>query len=601
MAQTSNKGFVNTLRNIFGIGVTRNKQLDKDQFAIANKDYERGSKQPKVFNNLPDEIQKLYKLWLDDTYENSNTLKNRMSRYSSLEYAYYNSSLISLTTDLYADETLQTESQREVLNIDAKDKKVQKYIKELFDKIGVNSQLIRSLAWNITLYGDAFCIVSANKEEGYTELVPIDVYTVKDRFEFKASEVRKKMNKAKKFNSYVKSDSRLTALSKLLDKELTNYADYFRSYLFGFDLGNDLYLPPWNILHFKSFTTQSEFWPFGRSALINSLAPFRQLQAGKNLMALTRATNFPVKYFKVKTGESVDPASQWEVVQEAKEEYHNLGNEQTGAEEFAANSSVWLPENLIDFEQIENRTDLDKIADIEMLRDDLIMGTKVPKGYLVVDKSSFGTSGQSLLRQHKPFARAVYQIQTAILEQFTQLVRLHFAMTGDYSYDTDFEISMNFPMVEEARDRIQTKNDTLRLAKDTADNLGQALGLDRGEALPPDVVKQIFGKLSFLSDEDIHEWVKATMDQKEQGVEENSEQGMLAYTKDTDRARKLVEKYTDNEFDEIVRESYYQARKGLKEGVLANKHFYTSENMSSFDKKLLDIISKNRKSGELKG
>jgi hypothetical protein len=355
-------------------------------------------------------------------------------------------------------------------------------------------------------------------------------------------------------------------------------------------------VPPWNVLHFRAFTTQSEFWPFGRPILINSLAPFRQLQAGKNLMAIARATNFPLRHFKVKTGEYADPSTRWEVVQDAIEEYNNLGSEQSGSDEFAANSSIWTPEEMVDMEQYENRIDLDKIADIEMLRDDLIMGTRVPKGYLIVDKSSFGTSGQSLLRQHKPFARAVYQLQTAILEQLTQLVRLQFAMTGDYDYDTDFELSMNYPMVEESRDRIQTKNDTLRLASDTVDNLGQALGLDRDEALPPEVVKQIFSKLSFLDDEDVEEWVNTTKEMQDQAAEEDEGGGGMfaSYTPSQKRIKEKLKDYNKNEFEQLVNQSYFQARKDLKEGVLANSHYYTSGNINNYERKILEVIKRDR-------
>lgn len=587
MAKTQ-KGIVNTLRNIFGIGIAKQKNFDKKISVPANKDVNRREKSP-LSLKLPDEIQKLYQLWISDTYENSDTLKNRFDRYSALEYAYYNNSLISLTVDLYADETVQTDSQKEILKVDAKDKKVRKYILEFFDKLNINAPLIRNIAWNIVLYGDAFCVLSSTPEEGFTEIVPIDVYNVKDRFEFKAIDVQKKQSKSKKFQTFIKHDTRLNALSNLAEQDNANYADFFRPYLFGFDLGGKLYLPPWNVMHFRSFTTQSEFWPFGRPVLINSLAPFRQLQAAKNLMALLRATKFPTKHFEVKTGDTVDPSTQWEVVQEAMEEYNNLGKEQTGAEEFAGNSILWTPENLIKYNQFENRTDLDQIGDIEMLRDDLIMGTAVPKGYLIVDRSSFGTSGQSLLRQHKPFARKVYQIQTAILEQLTQLVRLQFAITGDFDYDTDFEISMHFPMVEESRDRVQTKNDSLRLAKDVADNLGQALGLDRGEALPPNVVKQIFSKLSFLSDEDIDEWVKATTDMQNQ---EESSTTNITYK---NRIIEQLKKYSEAEFKGLVDEAYYQSRKDLREGVLANSHYYTSQNMNPYEKKLLHIMAKNRK------
>jgi len=590
----SQKGFLNSLRNIFGIASQTYKNSDVTIPVPGEKKPDRKEKSPLAIK-LPDELQKLYTMYLADTYENSETLKNRLERYAALEYAYYNNSIISMTVELYADEVVQDDSQKEIIKVDAKDRKVRKYIVEFFEKIGLNSSILRNIAWGLALYGDDFIVAPSNREEGYTELVPIDVYDVKERFEFKASQMSKQ-NKKKKFSTFLQSDSRLVALSKILqseDVEMT--AQAFKSYLFGFDLGAKLYLPPWNLLHFRSFTTQSEFWPFGRPLLINSLAPFRQLQAAKNLMALARATSFPIRHYEVETGDEVDAVSQWEKVQEAIEEFNNLGNDPSGKEEFAANSSIWTPSGLISVDQIESRMNLDDIADIELLRDDLIMGTRVPKGYLVVDRSSFGTSGQSLLRQHKPFARAVYRLQSAILEELTQLVRNQFAMTGAFDYDEDFELSMNYPMVEESRDRTQTKNDTLRLAKDTIDNLGQALGLDRGEALPPDVVKKIFSKLSFLNSEDIDEWVGAVIKARESGGEEEEEtSGSLWAQTKKNKTNKILESYNEEEFHDLITEALFQAKKSLKEGVLANNHFYCSSNMSRQQRELLQVISKDR-------
>ena len=59
-----------------------------------------------------------------------------------------------------------------------------------------------------------------------------------------------------------------------------------------------MYLPPWNVPHFRRFSTKSEFYPFGRPLFINCIAPFRQLQASKNLMALARAAKFPKEHFE---------------------------------------------------------------------------------------------------------------------------------------------------------------------------------------------------------------------------------------------------------------------------------------------------------------
>ena len=64
------------------------------------------------------------------------------------------------------------------------------------------------------------------------------------------------------------------------------------------------------------------------------------------------------------------------------------------------------------------------------------------------------------------------------------------------SYE-EFELALPFPVIEESQDRVRMKNDTLRLANDIITNLQNALGLDRGESIPSEVVKDIFGKISF--------------------------------------------------------------------------------------------------------
>ncbi len=587
---------INRLRKIFGIADVKSDDITNQNKVHPGIVDPKTGKLKKV--KFPDDISKLYDFWLKDNFESASSLKNRTERYSALSYAYYNNTIFSKAVNLYADETVQSDVENDVLTVEAKNKKVKTYIEDFLQKVGIHdSQRLHSIAFNLVLYGDSFWVNSTNlsKGEGFTDVTPINVEDIADRIEFNASNMAKEQRKNNKFMTYVKKDNRLGVIYKMLQntKDNQDYSQFFKSYLFGYWLTDKIYLPPWNVSHFRIFTTINEFAPFGRPIMINCLAPWRQLQAGKNLMALARANNFPIKKFEVTVDENMDQSDMWEIVDEVRSEWHNLGYSETDKEQFAMGGEVWLPRDLINVDIMESRIDLDAIADIEMLRDDLIMGTDIPKGYLIVDRSSFGTSGQALLRQHKPFARSIYKIQTAMLEQIAQIIRLQFAITGDFDYEEPFELNMPFPEIEESSDRIRIKNDTLRLAKDVLDNLGDAIGLERGEALPPDVVKDIFSQISFLNDDDIMKWIDNTVAMKQQEPEEPENGGGMFGNKKWVGRNKIYERLNR----EVIQECWYKARRNTKiyECISNDKHHYSSYKISPENRFELKLVSNEPK------
>jgi len=535
-----------------------------------------------------DENLKLLKYWLEDTYDNAETLKNRFDRYRSLEFAYYNSSIFSKAVNLFPDETMQQDVQADTLLVDSPNKKVVKYINELFEILDISENKLRDIAFSLALYGDKFWIMPTEEDTGYIESIPVDVYSIQDRLEFNAADEAKKRARKRSYGDYVNKNNRLQMLDALLSNSNNDISKYFQTYLFGYQLEKDVFLPPWNVMHFRMFNTQSEFAPFGRSIMINALAPFRQLQSSKNLMALARATGFPIKVFSVEVDESMDPASKWEAVNLAREQFSNLGVDATGKEQFTMDSEVWVPSGLISFDSVESRVNLDQIADVEMLRDDLIMATDIPKGYLIVDRGAFGTSSQALLAQHKPFARKVYHIQSAMLKEITQMVRLHFLMSGAFDPETPFTLSMAFPSTEESSDRLRIKSDTLRLAKDVLDNIGSAVGLERGESLPIEMVQQVFTSLSFLDGEDIDNWVQMITDDKA------SDESQLNESK-----RKHIREVLN---PQLIKESYFISVKNLhfQEGIIGQKHLYSSHNIDPYQQICLDLFS-SPDNKELKG
>jgi hypothetical protein len=108
------------------------------------------------------------------------------------------------------------------------------------------------------------------------------------------------------------------------------------------------------------------------------------------------------------------------------------------------------------------------------------------------------------------------------------------------------------------------KNDTLRLANDVLDNIKNALGM-RNDDPPPELVRKVFSKFSFLSDEDVDMIVKDLSKGKESN--ENT------FNEDF---RNLKE--------EVIFEAYSLSMKKerFKEGLRYGQH-YVASNSQNFN------------------
>jgi len=574
-------GLNSKLKQFFGIAT---KKSDKGDVILAPA-VDNGKGGVKSLN-FPTALKSLYDLWLADTMDSAQTLRNRKNRIKDLDFCYYNSAIFSSAIELYADETVQADSQSEVLKVFAKDKKVEKYIIDFFKKIGINQNILRDTANNLALYGDSFWVNSFDTKLGITEITPVDINTVESRIEFNAIDYKKKL----KDRSVASMINKNTILKDLVDsfeeEDNLKITQFYKSYLFGFVMAGNMVLPPWAVTHFRRYSTKSEFYPFGKPVLINAIAPFRQLQSAKNLMTLARANNFPLRIFNVKTHEDMTEMDIWEAVNDAREKFNNIGESVSEKEKFAMKDEIWLAEDLISVDSIDPKLDLDDIADIELLEDNLVIATAIPKGYLITDSGSWGDSGTALLQQNKMFGRKVYTIQSSILEKLVNLVKLQFLITGEFDPDVEFEISMNFPVEEQNADKVDANSDSLSLANDVLDAIGEAMGLDRDEAMPVEIVKQVFSKLSFLSSTDIDNWIKAIEKERAKADIEESVK------------KKINEKVRTRLNDTVIRESYFAVKeeRQMTNGVSGGRHFVSSGNVSDIsDRHTRDLIQANNK------
>lgn len=537
-----------------------------------------GRKDPKTgkvsgFKALPPQIQKIWAWWFQENYTDRQTAAMRWARYNELDFMARNDSIVAPALNLYADEIVQADSPNGVLTVNARNAKTANTLTEILRSWGMNQEKLRVIAYDMMKYGDAFTVKGISPRLGITSQTVLDPNDVADRMEFSATRFD-----IQKYAGGQDAISRSAKLKKIGDflkgtsMDMTEVSEFFQSYLFGFTMRNGLILPPWMVSHFRIQTTQKEIWPFGNSDFSYSLSTFRQLVASKNLQAVARVLSMPMELYKVKTNEEMTPDELWELVQDVKTEMDNAGRTSSVRDDMGLSNRLFAPMDLLEIDIKDRSHDLDKIADIEYLRDDLIMSTLIPKGYLIVDKASFGTSGASLLQQYKPFGRRVFGRQSIIMKELAQDLRIHCAITGQLEgLDTEFELEMNFPQIEESRDRIQQKGDTFRLAKDVYDGLKDITGAD---SLDPETTKQIFSNLSFLSPKEVDSWIDETLRFKTEidaKAGSDSKQDAMDESRRRTRNRNMLT-------EEVVQTVYFDAKKnrGLGEGTSRGKHFVAS-------------------------
>lgn len=592
MAQ-NNKTIIKRLQRFFGIKTATPKGAHQPRPVPARTSSD-GKRHDAI--DLPSDVQKFYDYWLTN-YDNYESLKHRFERYRDLEFCVLNSGIVGFAHELYTDETITPDENGDIIQVNAKNKKVEKYIREFLNRLGIARKNLRSLSDDIALYADGFWALGIDDEVGISEITPLSVYQITDRLEFNATRVESELNRNQAgLTSAANQDARVKAMVHAIQDgaKYKNYNEWYKSYLFGFKMDSGRIIPPWNLIHFRRYDSKSEFAPFGKPLFLKSIARFRQLKAMENLIAMLRAAKMPREVYNVQLDENLPETERWDKLNEAREEYYSFGDLDTGNEnEMDIGSPIWTASGLIDFSVKEARVNIDSLGDFDQIKDDLALTTGVPQGYYNPSKSFSGSSGQSLLQQYKPFGRKIYHNQSAILEGLVHLVKLQFAITNDFPVDEEFELTMSFPITEETRDQISNKNDTLRLAKDVIDNIGQAVGIDRDGTLPREVIKDIFSRLTFISDEEIEKWIDAIPEEKEE--EENPEEGSGDFMFNSSRKRKAIQEWRKRIHklpEGTIRAAYFKAKseRGLTEGVSDMRHYLTSHTVDPVHSRVYEYL-----------
>lgn len=479
--------------------------------------------------HLSENVEKYFDAYMQETTLSYNDIQDRQQRLNELSFFYYNDDFGYRVVELCAAEATQLDVQNRILTVDSPNAAFSSKCYELFARWGINQQRLQQVCHDLELYGESFWLHKIGLG-GIEGIKPIKVNSVMERLEFNPVRMAEYLSQK---NGYLSANkNRKEKIEKLVDTILgkktmdldENLADSYDAKLLGYELYDGIILPPWEMTHFRYNSENSEFYPYGRPPLLGCLSPFKLTFSAMMLQGLARQMSFPVTIYGVNGTEGMGPDSAFEHVNTVREEYDNIGVTpgSAGGEVYTVNTKIWAPKDLIDIEVKESKCDIDFVGDIELYQDRVAIASGVPKAYLDQEFGGFGNSGVSLTEQYKPFARHVYTIQSACLDGIGELIRLHFAITGEFDYNTPFILSMRFPAEEMGQEKREARKSTLEMTKSIMELITSALGLEDGEPLPEDVVTDILSKYSFLDPTDIQKWMRLSSFLKPVGGSDNS-------------------------------------------------------------------------------
>jgi len=606
---------VNYADNIYPLNITQdskgNKHINREKF--------------------DPEVDRLFSRWMSDFHYSQEQFKNREWLYGEMSQMYDNCAIISRSVELMADETLQCDSNDLPVRIEAK-RKTKKFISEFFDSINLYD-LLRPTIIDYILYGNAGWILSFD-EKGVSEIIPQEPYLIRDRMEFTPHEIKERLASDDPFIREYKGLDRVNELiNSITNKE--NFVSYFKSYLLGFQIA-DRVVPPWRFIHFRNMTNKSPFKPYGVPMFIHSLAAFKQYDAAMTLQVTAKAMMFPKMKYEINLPNSLNPIEKVEKATEFMNMLMNSGFGSSKKEQPGIGDIIVTIKDLFDVSEISQEVNLGRLDDVQMLRDDLIVSTMLPPRLLDPKDSGFGVSGVSLIQEWKPFARTVYRVQNAFLQNLSQLVKIHMIYSGEFELDEiDFVLSMPYPESQTDNELITSQGNLLSLANDIIAAIEDKI--TGGEKLPVELIKSIYRQFLPYDDTRVDSWVDEALKAKErdetietQDSIDNDPENLEISNNDTDnlvdkldaihnssdmtieekkvsRARvvkeykekksklskkllkeeiransiwkKLEEKIGKRNLKEQVDDLIFETRQeSLREGVLGGRHYFSSKN-----------------------
>ena len=396
----TNKQYKNTskLMDFFSIGVTDKGNLIPTEH-VRDKD---GKELPKVKPiEMPSAMEQTYQYLVN----NMNTAPYtdnayRFLRYKDMKTACTTEPILDTAVKVYVAESYTSEYGKNLVQIKAKDSKLEKYFYKWFEDVGFTENVIRDIFTNLVMYGDAFWLndIDMKGKGGIMSITPISPFLVAERIEFNVGMVEEKKQW---FQMALNLANTYPSLQQIVDivseKNVEDISKFYQSYLFGYtlklwaeeenegnpqDVENVKGVPPWCIAHCRLFTTDKDFFPYGKPLFLSAIPTFKSYKTTQLLIDMLRSQCFPREHYSIKCDENSDVFTRNMRITEAKNFIEGITPQTQNQDGLSVGAKVYSCEGLIDYELLDPSIDLESLGDLEAKKYSMCMATGIPMTYL---------------------------------------------------------------------------------------------------------------------------------------------------------------------------------------------------------------------------
>ena len=600
----TNKQYKNTskLMDFFSIGVTDKGNLIPTEH-VRDKD---GKELPKVKPiEMPSAMEQTYQYLIN----NMNTAPYtdnayRFLRYKDMKTACTTEPILETAVKIYTSEAYTSEYGKNLVQIKAKDSKLEKYFYKWFEDVGFTENVIRDVFTNLVMYGDAFWVNGIDMEGkgGITKITMLSPFLVTDRIEFNVGMVNEKQEW---FRMALNLANTYPSLQQIVDivsqKNVEDISKLYQSYLFGYtlklyaeeenendpqDVENVKGVPPWCIAHCRLFTTDKEFAPFGKPMFLSAIPTFKSYKTTQLLIDMLRSQSFPREHYSIHCDENSDPFTRNLRISEAKNFIEGITPQTQNQDGLSVGSKIFSCDGLIDYELLDPSIDLESLGDLEAKKYSMCMATGIPMTYLCPEEGEGlgGDNAEKLYYLNKIFQRRVDALRRAFLEELDETFRMHLLLTEEFDGDkSEFELSILNPVEDLTSDKISQISDVFGLAKDVIDTISTCAGMDRGDKLNPNVVKSVLTQYLPVEKDVINKWINDIYGSAEEEENQNNDEddgkpkdNILGKKPNLFESKKLMEKIEESK--DKINEEYFKYKKehGMTEGQIGNRYYYNN-------------------------
>lgn len=591
----------NKLLSFFNVGVSDKGNLIPTEH-VRDKN---GKELPKVKPiDMPSAMESAYQ-YLVSNMSTAPYTDNafRFLRYKDMKSACTTEPILETAVKIYVSEAYTSDYGKNLVQIKAKDSKLEKYFYKWFEDVGFTENVIRDIFTNLVMYGDAFWLNGIDMEGkgGVTTITPIDPFLVADRIEFNVGMVEEKRQW---FQMALNLANTYPSLQQIVDivseKNVEDVSALYKSYLFGYtlklwaeeengdsqDVKNVKGVPPWCISHCRLFTTDKDFFPFGKPMFLSAIPTFKSYKTTQLLIDMLRSQSFPREHYSIKCDENSDPFTRQMRISEAKNFLEGITPQTQNQDGLSVGSKIYSCDGLVDYDLLDPSIDLDALGDLEEKKYSMCMATGIPMAYLCPDDSDGlgNDSAEKLYYLNKIFQRRVDALRRAFLEELDETFRMHLLLTEEFDGDkSEFELSIENPVEDYSSDKVSQISDIFSLAKDIIDTISTCAGLERGDSLKPNIVKSVLTQYLPVEKDVIDKWINeiygsAEEEQNQDNNEENEKpkDNMFGKKPNLFESKQIMEKIEESK--NKINEEYFKYKKehGMTEGQIGNRYYYNN-------------------------